>query len=70
MTRQPNRPRRIVLTPGLELTEAIDVAAARARVSAPALILQTIAAAGPVAAELPTVRARLAAQPRKAEAAA
>jgi hypothetical protein len=70
MTRQPDSPRRIVLLPNRELTEAIDVAAARARVSAPALILQTIAAAGPVSAELPAVRARQAASGRKVEAAA
>lgn len=52
------------------MTEAIDVAAARARVSAPTIIMQTIRTLGPIASELPAVRVRLAAEQPKTEAAA
>lgn len=71
MKRTPNAPRRIVLLPDYAMTEAIDVAAARARVSAPTLILSELARVGIVADELPAVRARQAsAQRTKTEAAA
>lgn len=70
MRRNPTTPRRIVLLPNREMTEAIDVAAARARVSAPTIILQQLARSGVIAAELPAVRARLAAQQPKTESAA
>jgi len=52
MTRKPDRPRRIVLLPNRELTEAIDVAAARARTSAPALLLRVVAEAREIAQEM------------------
>ena len=53
------------------MTEAIDVAAARARVSAPTLILAELARVGVIAEELPAVRARqAAARNAKTEAAA
>lgn len=68
MTRKPDRPRRIVLLPDLVMTEAIDVAAARARVSAPTLIMRGLAQIGPIADELPAARARQAAQVAQAPA--
>ena len=61
MKRKPDGPRRIVILPDHVMTEAIDVAAARARVSAPTLILAELARVGVVADELPAVRARQAA---------
>lgn len=71
MKRKPDGPRRIVILPDYVMTEAIDVAAARARVSAPTLILAELARVGVVADELPAVRARQAVAARsKAEAAA
>ena len=71
MKRTPSAPRRIVLLPDYVMTEAIDVAAARARVSAPTILLQQLAASGVIADELPAVRARqAAARNAKTEAAA
>ncbi len=50
--------RRIVLRPDRDLAVAIDLAAARAQLSTPALLLQLVAKSGPVAVELAEMRKR------------
>lgn len=58
MALHPNKPRRIVLRPAPDLSEAIDVCAARGRKAAPAFIFETLQASPAIREELATIQRR------------